>query len=77
MSGRDPRVTPRVGDDLLRGELLMAVRQRRLLDTHELVVVQMTNGVDAPTAHWMTMDEWRRWAANAEVLRTAEEVQGG
>ena len=68
MSGRDPRVTPRAGDVLrIHG-----------YDDVEVAGWHYPSGclaVNSLFASHVRIGTWRRWAAGAEVLRRAEEVQ--
>lgn len=66
MSGRDPRVDPRLGDVFGHN------------GTSYRVSWVATAGVeveprDFPYNGWITDAEWPEWAAGAEVLRVAEE----
>lgn len=75
MSGRDPRRDPRAGDVVRKG-----LADRRVESVDGLSVYYTATyglrGSDG-VVYSAETDNWRRWAAGAEVLRTGEGVQGG
>ncbi len=65
MSERDPRVDPRPDDILTKAS------------GARVIVMAWAGGVKyralgAVDETWTTLDEWRKWAKNAEVIHAAE-----
>lgn len=75
MSDRDPRLDPRAGD-VLRHKV--GCRTREVSSVIRDSVSTWDVGVDGVRRSNVisTLKQWLRWAAGAEVLRVAEEVQG-
>lgn len=77
MSGRDPRRDPRAVDVLRLSAKAAGNWQRGQRRTvtyvHDDGTVRYDRG---RCSNEVEADAWRRWAAGAEVLRVAEEVQG-
>lgn len=76
MNKRDPKVTPWVGDQLRKGKILRTVTG--FLDGGAIVKCRDESASAAArtiTRHpWPTLSQFRRWAANAEVVSAAPEV---
>lgn len=74
MSGRDPRVDPKVGD------VLRTARITRLVQSRQITSRDPSHGVlrvaKAPYnpnhGDYMRFTDWVRWAKKAEVIHAAE-----